>query len=266
MERNNYYVYVYCDPRKNNLPFYVGKGTGGRINDHLNETLEQTSNKRKHYKIESIRRDNLSPYVFKYADVLTEDQAYDLEDFLIIAWGRKDFDENGILFNIMSSGPRPTSLSGPNHPCWGKPSALRGKKLTPEHCEKVRQSKLGKKRKPFSEEWKRNMSLSHGRGKNHRSYGRKHSPETIKLLSQKARERQNTPESNRKRAETNRLLAKKRMMKSKIMIEVTKIQEDGITTCRGIARELNNRGFKTARNCNFCGGMVKRILTYMMEK
>ena len=102
---NKYYVYIYYDPRTNQ-PFYVGKGSGPRLYDHLKETLEKTVNKRKYYKIQSIHRDGLELIVEKYEDNLSEDKAYDLEEELILKWGRKDFDDGGILFNIVEAGRR----------------------------------------------------------------------------------------------------------------------------------------------------------------
>lgn len=260
--RNNYYVYVYCDPRNNNLPFYVGKGSGNRINNHLTETLEKTSNKRKHYKIESIRSDGLKPHIFKYAENLPEEQAYELEDFLIAAWGRKDFDENGILFNILEPGHRAPSISGPDHYNWGQTGAMLGKHLTEEQIEKVRESKLGKKRELFSEEWRRNMSIS-GSGENNSMYGKKHTQKTRKLMSIKATGRKQDQETIDKKIEARIKAAQKGYQR--IIPEITKIQESGITTYKGIARELNKRGLKTDRNCDFDDGMVKRILDYIKE-
>lgn len=262
MERNDYYVYVYCDPRKNNLPFYAGKGSIDRITNHLTETLEKTPNKRKFYKIESIRNSGLEPYIFKYAENLTNDQAYDLEDFLITVWGRKDFDENGILFNILEAGRRSPSISGPDHYNWGKPGAMLGKHLTKEQIEKVRLSKQGKKRKPFNQEWLDKLAESN-RGENNGMYGRKQTLESRKLMSIKATGRIQSQETIDKKIET--YLEKVRERYKKIIPKITEIQESGITTYRGIARELNNCGFKTDRNCNFNGDIVKRILGYIKE-
>lgn len=260
---NNYYVYVYCDPRNNNRPFYVGKGSGNRINNHLTETLEKTSNKRKFYKIESIRNDGLKPYIFKYAENLPEEQAYDFEDFLISAWGRKDFDENGILFNILEPGQRSASLSGPDHPAWGKPGAMLGKHLTKEQIEKVSKSKQGKKRESFSEEWRKRMSVS-ASGENNSMYGKNHTLKTKSILRLQKLGTKQTQQTINKKIE-GRIKAAQRGYE-KMIPEITKIQESGITTYKGIARELNNRGLKTARNCDFDDGMAKRILIYIKTR
>lgn len=50
-----YYVYSLIDPR-NNKPFYVGNGKkeNDRHEDHFNETLENTTNRAKFYKIQDI--------------------------------------------------------------------------------------------------------------------------------------------------------------------------------------------------------------------
>jgi hypothetical protein len=58
--------------------------------------------------------------------------------------GRKDSDE--------TKEKRASKLRGLKHP---------GRKQTPEHNRKIGLSKLGKKRKPFSEEWKSNISKGH---------------------------------------------------------------------------------------------------------
>ena len=95
----DYYVYLYIDPRTN-LPFYVGKGIGDRKYYHLTETLETTINKRKYYRIQSIRRAGLEPIIEERHSMLSEVIAYELEEKLIRQYGRKGYDQNGILMNI----------------------------------------------------------------------------------------------------------------------------------------------------------------------
>jgi len=256
---NKFYVYIYYDPR-NNQPFYVGKGTGARLYDHLKESIERTANKRKHYKIQSIRRDGLEPVVEKYKDNLTENEAYDLEDELIIKWGRKDFDKNGILFNIAEAGIRVPVYRGKDHYNWGKTGAMLGKKLTPEQKERQRIAQTGRTREPFSDEWLKNMGKKK-KGDKNPMYGKKHSLETLEKIRIKAQDRIHSPESNEKRSETLKKTAAKKYQR--IIPEILTIQQDGIITYRGIARELNNRGFKTDRGSIFRDDIVKRILTTM---
>jgi len=72
---NCYYVYVLVDPI-NRIPFYVGKGKGNRMYQHLKG---DKGNKKKVRYIENIRRLGLEPYAVKVQDNLTEYDAYSLE-------------------------------------------------------------------------------------------------------------------------------------------------------------------------------------------
>ncbi len=92
-----YYVYFYIDPQTN-LPFYIGKGSGYRLYDHIKN--HTSSSKRVQDKISNLRSKNLDPLIEIYKDELTEDEAYDLEKTLISKYGRKGYDQNGILMNI----------------------------------------------------------------------------------------------------------------------------------------------------------------------
>ena len=81
-----YYVYVYIDPRTW-LPFLYGKGCDDRLYTHLTETLENTINKRKFYRIRKLKRLGLEPIIFKHKEKMTEDDAYAFEDLMIMTWG-----------------------------------------------------------------------------------------------------------------------------------------------------------------------------------
>lgn len=70
---------------------------------------------------------------------------------------------------------------------------------TPEGDEKRRQIMKGRKRPPFSDEWKKNMSLAR-KGKT----GRKHSPETILKMSLAKKGKSMSQETKRKISETRR--------------------------------------------------------------
>ena len=264
-----FYVYVYFDPR-NGQPFYVGKGQNDRHLDHLrdaekiteSENFNKDNNQRRLHKINSIKRDGYEPIITFYSKDLTEEQAYDLEDFLILVWGRKDFDEHGILFNILESGRRSPCISGSDHYAFGKPGNMTGKKLTKRQREKVSESKLGKKREPFSAEWIKNMSES-GKGEKNSMYGKKHKPESKKLMKEKALGRKQTKETIEKK---NISLKKNAIERAKkYMPIVKKIIESGITTYKGIAKEMNRLGYKTERGVDFDDGRVKRLIGYMKE-
>ena len=134
-----YYVYVYKDP-DNKSPFYIGKGSGNRYKKHLNETFENTENRKKYAKIKSILNAGKEPIIeiLKYFN--DENQAYDFETELIKAYGRKDIDDNGILLNICEDNRPPNTKgrtgwvpSAETREIWstqrkGRPNPFKGKK------------------------------------------------------------------------------------------------------------------------------------------
>ena len=80
---NNYYVYVYIDPR-NFEEFYYGKGKGSRKRAHLDDV----TNSRKTRQIAEIRKEGLEPLVRVIAKDLTEDEAFLVEKTLLWKLGR----------------------------------------------------------------------------------------------------------------------------------------------------------------------------------
>lgn len=112
---NNFYVYIYLDPRKSgqwqinniqltNEPFYVGKGKGRRAKSHL-------TMKSQHYKnniIKKLLSLGLEPIVLKIEENLTEQIALDLEDKIIREIGTISPIEgvkSGPLTNLKLDGP-----------------------------------------------------------------------------------------------------------------------------------------------------------------
>ncbi len=80
---NNYYVYVYIDPR-NFEEFYYGKGRGTRKNAHLTDPSDTAKTKR----ISEIRRDGLVPIIRVIARDLTEKEAFLVEKTLLWKLGK----------------------------------------------------------------------------------------------------------------------------------------------------------------------------------
>jgi hypothetical protein len=122
---DNYYVYVYIDPR-NNEEFYYGKGKGWRKEAHLWDTSSTEKVKR----IKAIKREGQEPVIKVIASRLTEQEAFLIEKTLLWKLGKlttniasghfKDkfrphdtlhkklpgFDyENGIYFYNVGEGP-----------------------------------------------------------------------------------------------------------------------------------------------------------------
>jgi hypothetical protein len=105
------YVYVYLDPRKPGRfqyertsfkyePLYVGKGTGGRVYDHISNDCRNPIFKRK---INRIRKLGLEPILKMQSVRLTEREAHKLEVKLISKIGRINR-KTGPLCNLTDGG------------------------------------------------------------------------------------------------------------------------------------------------------------------
>lgn len=107
-----FYVYVYLDPRKpgyyvfgnyifEHEPFYVGKGSNGRMYKHL---YEFRGNRHLHNKIKKIRKEyDCDPIIIKVNEMITEDEAFEIEKELICVIGRWD-KKLGTLCNHTDGG------------------------------------------------------------------------------------------------------------------------------------------------------------------
>lgn len=157
-----YYVYLLLDPRKNNQPFYVGKGTGDRYNDHLFETAETTINKRKYNTIQKIKNLGLSVGVRIEEYFSDEIEAYLFEEKLIAQYGRKGYDVGGILTNICDKARPPNWQAGPNaNRINEKIKQTKSKKdnsHTQDTKDKISAKLKGKKKPPRSEQHRLAMS------------------------------------------------------------------------------------------------------------
>lgn len=80
---NDYYVYVYIDPR-NHEEFYYGKGRGSRKDAHL----EDQSDSEKAKQITDIRKEGLAPMIRVIARGLSEAEALLVEKTLLWKLGR----------------------------------------------------------------------------------------------------------------------------------------------------------------------------------
>jgi hypothetical protein len=137
---NVFYVYVYLDPRKLNAefqfePFYVGKGKGARLYSHL----KQTGRNGKVDKIKSIRRKGLEPVIIKYAENLSEENAYQLEVELIARIGRTCL-KTGPLTNKLDGGFL-GSASGERNSFYGKHHSDETKQVLSLRAKKWREEK-----------------------------------------------------------------------------------------------------------------------------
>lgn len=147
-EENKFYVYIYLDPRKignyvygeykfEYEPFYVGKGHGYRLTNHLAPSSLEVGNKnsRNNYKVNKINkmlREGFEPIIIKFVEQLTEVEAHELEIEMIKIIGRSNL-KLGPLTNLTDGG-----------------EGVSGYKPTPETIEKIRQKKIGFKMTPES--------------------------------------------------------------------------------------------------------------------
>ena len=92
IEKLQYYVYLLCDPRTNNSPFYIGKGHGNRINEHLLGALESDGNNEeaKITTIKEIQAAGLSVRLIILRHVLTEKEAFEIESAMIDFIGKEN--------------------------------------------------------------------------------------------------------------------------------------------------------------------------------
>jgi hypothetical protein len=101
---NDYYIYIYLNPLKNNRPFYIGKGKDKRKYSHLYEKLEKTSNPHKINTIlKIIKETGKRPPIEIYRSALSSEDAFYLEKELIDFYGRKN-NNTGILCNLTDGG------------------------------------------------------------------------------------------------------------------------------------------------------------------
>jgi hypothetical protein len=148
---NYYYVYHLINPITN-LVFYVGKGAKNRCYQHLKDTLKTSKNKRLWGYINNLRKKGYEPNVFKIQENLNENYAYQLEEIEIKKYGRKGFDEGGILMNIVEGGKKPPTG-------FGEENNFYGKKHSEETKQKISRANTGRK-KPKTEKAKENSRVA----------------------------------------------------------------------------------------------------------
>ena len=122
---NQFYTYLHCKP--DGSPFYVGKGFNSRAYTFYNRN--------EYHKriVEKYGKENILIYVFPCN---SEAQAF-ADEVQQIAQLRKD---GYALCNLTDGG-----------------EGVAGLVFTDQHKEKIGKARLGKKRPPFSEEWKRKI-------------------------------------------------------------------------------------------------------------
>lgn len=182
MSVNIFYVYLLLDPRNFFVPFYIGKGKLDRCYTHFKENIQNTRNVFKYRKIQAIKQVTGSfPPVIFWKKELNEIEAYKLETELILRFGRKGIEANGILTNRIIDSIPPSALG----------IKRKWKPLSEEHKKNIGKAHLGMKRpescgkniskalkgRKFSEEICNKLSMIR-KGKPSSFSGKHHSEET----------------------------------------------------------------------------------------
>jgi hypothetical protein len=215
---NEYYVYVYLDPRKPGKynygkfkfkfePFYVGKGKGNRIYCHLKKN--DKFNPFKSNKINKIKRMGKIPIFYKIKENLTDNEALKLEIKLIKIIGRHDL-KLGTLTNLTNGGDGTSGYKYTKKQRMMRSlyNSFKGKKHTEEQKQKWSRERKGKLtvgkdngmygRTPHDiwvekygkeyadKKWQECIEKNRiaNSGKNNAFYGKKHSDEVKKKLSE----------------------------------------------------------------------------------
>ena len=139
-----YYIYAYL--RKDNTPYYIGKG----------QKYRAWSKHKKHIPVPK----NKSKIVIMETN-LTEIGALSLERFYIRWYGRKD-KNTGILRNLTDGGEGTSGIVVSKEKRSRMSAAQKGKKHSIEHKQKNSESQRGKK---LSEEHKKKIGKASGKAR-----------------------------------------------------------------------------------------------------
>jgi hypothetical protein len=158
-----YYVYAYFDPDTHEI-LYVGKGKHQRAWAHLEEAEKNrghSTNNHWHRKMKQIVTSGKLPIIVKLVEGLSASDALFIESGLIDVLGRRDYDEDGILYNVCKKA---NDWSGLKHREDTK-QVIRekaiGRKRTQESIEKSRVANIGRKHGPRSESWQAKQRAAH---------------------------------------------------------------------------------------------------------
>ena len=205
---NSFYVYLLLDPRRDYLPFYVGKGKGNRAHHHLRYESHAKINRFKKAVIDKIKEANRDVKIKIWKDGLSEEEAFNLEKDLIQRFGRRDLG-TGILTNLSDGGhgnsgrrfseehKRKLSekATGRNHSDASKSKMSqyrKGRKASEDAKRKMSEAQKGKRTGSDNHMFGKRGELhpNYGKGgltgEKNGMFGRNHSPESIEKIRQKA--------------------------------------------------------------------------------
>lgn len=146
-----FYVYAYFAPTSD-VPFYIGKGTGGRYLEHWKKIKagRKLSNPFLTGTLRKLLAENTEPKILQLAHFYNEVDAYETEAMLISQHGRK-IDGSGILDNIDPGFWNRIGFKGKKH-SQETISKMTGRRLT----EETRRRMSGPKSEKHHEKLKEN--------------------------------------------------------------------------------------------------------------
>lgn len=180
-EHDVYYVYQLVDPMTDQ-PFYIGKGKGDRAKTHLTK-VGRDRNVYKDNKIAAIREQGLEPRIEYIAEnILDEQLAYDIETQMIARYGRKGYEENGILTNVCADNRPPNHKGKTYEEIYGPEKAKQQREMR----SRLQKERGGYGPKKHSEATRKKYRLN-TTGAGNPMYGKKHKESTKQLISEKAK-------------------------------------------------------------------------------
>jgi hypothetical protein len=193
-----FYIYAYFRDKDSNIskagtPYYIGKGSGKRA-----WASHSIGIPKKNWQIVILEQN------------LSEIGAFALERRYIRWYGRVD-NETGILRNLTDGGEGPYGCIKSVETRLKQHKAQVGKKKSPEHCEKIKLINVGRKHSPEQNKAKSDLAKRlgtkppTGSGKDNPFYGRHHTEEYKRRMSEIAKSRPKpSRESIDKRIETQK--------------------------------------------------------------
>jgi len=164
-DHNRFYTYAYL--REDKTPYYIGKGVKGRI---------YSSNRK-------IQKPKDKSRIIFLKQNLTEQEAFNHEEYMIAVFGRKDLG-TGILRNKTNGGE-------------GASGSLKSEEFKRRHSEMMKGENNPSYGRKQSEEHRRKNSEAH-KGENNHFYGKSHSEETRRKISIKKKGKPLSEETKRK--------------------------------------------------------------------
>lgn len=199
-----FYVYMLTDPRKDGQPFYIGKGQKTRAYKHANEKIK--FNQFKHNMVQAIKAVGLQHGVQIIKEFETEREAFDYETELILKFGRRGLDANGILANRAIGGGGTSGYLFTEE----QKQKLRDAHTGIKDSEKAKLNKSLAARKPKSADHAKNISKSKLGdknpmfGKDSPFKGKTHTPEMKQHIKEMRAKQVISEETKLKMAESQR--------------------------------------------------------------